>query len=144
MIFKKINPSDYGDLLFNMDVSAFNRSFDYPSSSIAMTLDYLKNCHVYLAFVDNAPVGVLAYEKKGDGIEVKQIIVLPEYQGKGHGRLIVKKLIDLTKGHHVWLVTHPKNTAAIVLYLKHGFEITEWKANYYGDGEPRLLLKKVG
>ncbi len=31
------------------------------------------------------------------------------------------------------IVTHPKNTPALKLYLKYGFKIESWKDNYYGD-----------
>ena len=141
MEFKKINPKKYGELLFKMDAQAFCRSFDYPSTSIKTTLDYLKNCSVYLVYKDDVPIGVFAYKKSGEEVEVKQIVVLPGFQGKGYGTLIVKKLLELVRGSRIQLVTHPKNTAAIILYLKNGFQIREWKDNYYGDGEPRLVLQ---
>lgn len=35
-----------------------------------------------------------------------------------------------------------ENASAIILYLKLGFEIYGLKENYYGDGQPRLLLKR--
>jgi len=40
----------------------------------------------------------------------------------------------------IWLITHPLNTPAILLYLKNGFQITGWKDNYYGDSEPRIIF----
>lgn len=40
------------------------------------------------------------------------------------------------------LVTHPENTKAIRLYESLGFKIAERKENYYGDGEPRVVLVK--
>jgi ribosomal protein S18 acetylase RimI-like enzyme len=141
MEFKKINPGEYGELLYKLDIQAFTRDFDYPSTSIQLTLKYLENCDVYLAYRNDNLIGVLAFEKKGGELEVKQIIVLPKYQGHGYGTIIVKKLLDLSKGYKTWLVTHPKNTRAIILYLKNGFQITAWKANYYGDREPRIVLQ---
>lgn len=141
MKFEKINPKNYGELLFKMDTEAFCRDFDYPSPSIKMTLDYLKGCEVYLAYLDKDPIGLFAYMKKNNNVEVKQIVVMPRYQNKGYGKIIVRKLLDLVKGSKIWLVTHPKNKAAIILYLKMGFLITGWKDNYYDDGQPRLLLQ---
>lgn len=140
MQFNKIDISQYGKQLYDMDVRAFNRSYDYPSPSVVMTLSYLKDCEVYMCEADGAPVGILAYAQVRGEVEVKQILVLPEYQNKGYGKNIVDKLIELTKGKKVWLVTHPKNTAAIILYLKRGFELAGWMDNYYGDGEPRIKL----
>jgi ribosomal protein S18 acetylase RimI-like enzyme len=43
----------------------------------------------------------------------------------------------------VHLVVHPKNVGALLLYLKCGFEMYGWDENYYGDGQPRLLVKRV-
>lgn len=141
MEFKKINPKEYGEVLYQMDIKAFNRDFDYPSPSVELTLDFLKDCEVYLAYENKILVGLFAYKHDKNDIEVKQVIVLPQYQRKGFGKKIVKKLMELVKGNKVYLHTHPKNTAAIIIYLKNGFEITVWKDNYYGDGEPRLVFE---
>lgn len=141
MEFKKINPEEYGELLYQMDVKAFNRDFDFPSTSVKLTLDFLKGCEVYLVYGKNIPIGLFAYKHNEDWVEVKQIIVLPEYQNRGFGKAIMKKLLELVKGKNIYLHTHPKNTAAIILYLKNGFEITTWKENYYGDGKPRMILR---
>ncbi len=142
MKFKKINPEEYGELLYQMDVKAFNRDFDFPSTSVKLTLDFLKGCEVYLVYEKNTPIGLFAYKQNDDRVEVKQIIILPKYQGKGFGKAIVKKLLELVQGKKTYLHTHPKNTAAIILYLKNGFEITDWKNNYYDDGEPRLIFQR--
>lgn len=141
MDIRQIDITQHGKTLYELDVAAFCRPYDYPSPSVPMTLSYLKGCIVYLAYDDGQPVGVLAYEIKGNEVEVKQVLVHPSRQGKGIGSCLVGKLIDDTADKHIWLVTHPKNTAAIITYLKNGFEITQWKDNYYGDGQPRLILK---
>jgi len=141
MEFKKINPDEYSELLYQMDVEAFNRDFDFSSTSVKLTLSFLKGCEVFLVYEKNIPIGFLAYKTNEGGVKVKQIIVLPKYQKKSYGKLIVKKLLELVKGNNVYLHTHPKNTAAIILYLKNGFQITAWKENYYGDGEPRLIFR---
>lgn len=144
MEFEKININDYGEVLYKLDVEAFNRDFDYPSPSVAMTLSYLQGCEVYLGRVNGEPAGVLAYERSSGRTEVKQIVVKPQYQNKGYGRQIVGKLLEETGGRHVWLVTHPKNIRAVILYLKSGFVITGYNKDYYGDGEPRLILQFGG
>jgi len=140
LLYKKINPHDYGKLLYEMDIKAFNRDFDYPSPSITMTLDYLKNCDVYLVYKNETIIGLFAFEDVSKKVEVKQIIVLPDYQHKGYGKEIVKEILRINKNKSICVVTHPKNTAAIILYLKNDFEITDWKDNYYGDSQPRLIF----
>ena len=140
LLYKKINPHDYGKLLYEMDINAFNRNFDYPSPSIAMTLDYLKNCNVYLVYSNETVIGLFAFKDVDKKVEVKQIIVLSDYQHKGYGKEIIKEIFRINKNKSIWLVTHPKNTSAIILYLKNGFEITGWKNNYYGDNQPRIIF----
>ena len=54
---------------------------------------------------------------------------------------MVKELIKLVGDKAIITVTHPQNTGAIILYLEHGFKIVGWKDDYYGDGQPRLMLE---
>ncbi len=143
MKFELINQSEHGQLLYEMDVKAFTRDFDFPSRSVDETIKYLSGCDVYLAYKDKELVGLFAIKIDKEVIEVKQIIVLPKHQKKGYGEEIVKKLLQVTKGKKVKLVVHPKNIIALILYLKNGFEIIEWKDNFYGDGEPRLILSRL-
>jgi ribosomal protein S18 acetylase RimI-like enzyme len=41
------------------------------------------------------------------------------------------------------LVVHPDNIGAIKLYNSLGFETESLKENYFGDGEPRLIMIKI-
>ena len=41
------------------------------------------------------------------------------------------------------LVTHPDNIKAIALYQSLGFAIESRKENYYGDGEPRIVMARI-
>ena len=58
MEFKKVNPEEYGELLYQMDIEAFNRDFDFPSTSVKLTLGFLKGCEVYLVCEKNILVGL--------------------------------------------------------------------------------------
>lgn len=139
---KKESLKEISQILFKIDNKAFSRDFDLPSKDVAEQERYLKNSSVYVAYDGKTPIGFFAYEHKDNNeIEVKSIAVIPEYQKKGVGKLMMKKLLKLVKDYSVKTVTHPYNTGAIILYLKHGFQIYGWKNNYYGDGQPRLLLK---
>ncbi len=140
----KVDATKEAEALFNLDNKAFHRDFDLPPRNIQEQIDYLQGSDVYILYDNDVPVGFFAFKKENDGIEVKVIVVIPEKQGKGYGKAMMKKLFELTNGKIIHLVTHPKNTSAIVYYLKSGFEIYGWKDNYYGDGEPRLLLKHTG
>lgn len=141
--FEKVDVREKAQLLFEMDIKSFTRDFDYPARNINDTIHFFKECSVYLVYEDVTPIGLFAYKTEKNMVEVRQINLLPQFQGKGYGKKMMKKLLDLAKGHDIWLVAHPRNISAIVLYLKSGFEISGWKDNYYGNGQPRLILNRT-
>lgn len=138
----KVDSKKEAQVLFELDNKAFHRDFDLPSRDVHEQIDYLEGCDVYILYDKHEPIGFFAFKKENEGIEVKAVVVTPEKQGKGHGKTMMKKLLELTEGHDLHLVTHPKNVGAIAYYQKFGFEMYGRKENYYGDGEPRLLLKR--
>ncbi len=97
---------------------------------------------VYFIKKDSKIVGTIQYEMKSpDHAYLSGLVVDPRFQGQGIGReaskLILQELKDMKR---VDLITHPHNTRALMLYLSLGFVIESWKDDYYGDGEPRLVL----
>ncbi len=141
MRIEKASLKEKAQLLFEMDVKSFTKDFDCPARNVEDTISYLTGSEIYLAYEGDEMIGSFSFIEKNGEVEIKQLLVLPQYQGKGYGRELVKESLNLVKGKRVWLVTHPKNTPAIITYLKAGFIINEWKENYYGDGQPRLLFR---
>lgn len=109
--------------------------------------EYLRKSNVFLVTLDKEPIGTVSYELKDkDRAYIDALTILPEYQGKGYASKVLEWLLIKLKGiKKVDLVTHPHNSKAISIYLKHGFVIEGWKDNYFGDGEPRieLVLTKI-
>jgi ribosomal protein S18 acetylase RimI-like enzyme len=139
---KRANLQKDADILFEIDIKSFNRSFDYPAESIDEVKSYLRNCAIYVCYDGSKPIASFSYRLgKNNSIELMQMMVLPDYQKKGVAKFMTKEFLRLTKGKKIYTVTHPLNTPAIILYLKFGFQIYGWKDNYYGDGQPRLRLK---
>jgi RimJ/RimL family protein N-acetyltransferase len=105
--------------------------------------EYLNKSTVYFIELDDEPIGTISYEKKSkDHAYLDGLIVHPDYQGHGYATQAVDWLLDKVKNYKkIDLVTHPKNSASIIVYLKNGFVITGWKDDYFGDGEPRLILE---
>ena len=113
--------------------------------SIDEMVMHLQNINAYVASVDGKPAGYIGYEYKNDNeIELVVIVVLPEFRRKGVGSSLFAHLLALEGRKEITLVTHPENTEAILFYLKHGFFIKGWKDNYFGNGQPRLLLERNG
>ena len=102
---------------------------------------YITNNVVYLIKNKNATLGTVSYEiKKPNSVHINGLIVKPQYRGQGVAKQAMKILLTGLKGKKVDLCVHPHNTPAIMLYLSLGFRIESWKNNYFGDGEPRLIL----
>jgi ribosomal protein S18 acetylase RimI-like enzyme len=107
-------------------------------------LDEISKNTVYLIEKDGEIVGDISYEiRDGKTAYISGFMVDPRFQGQGVGRQAMAMIMEELKGmEKIELVTHPRNTKALMLYLSLGFEIERWKDNYFGDGEPRVSLAK--
>ena len=103
----------------------------------------IQNDEVFFAVLDGEKIGVMAYHKNPDSNHITDLIVAKKLQGQGLGLLILKTLMEkVGENNQFDLVTHPENSAAIITYLKAGFLIKDLKENFFGDGEPRIVLVK--
>jgi len=102
----------------------------------------LQKGKVFLIEKDNAVIGNLSYvQKDDDHVYISGLVVSPEFQGQGIARKILTGLLEEFKNvQRIDLVTHPDNHRALNLYQSLGFVIESRKEDYYGDGEPRLVL----
>jgi len=100
---------------------------------------------VYIIENNGVAVGNIEYEMQGkDFACLCGFAIVPDFQGQGIGGEALAKVLDELKNvSRIELATHPKNSRAIMLYLSYGFSIESWKDNYYGDGEPRIIMSKT-
>lgn len=118
----------------------------YPSSSTQEdALDELTKSKVYFIKKNGQVVGNIGYEMKaGDNAEITGLMVDPRYQNQGIGREALTAVLDeLKRINRIELVTHPENENALSLYQSLGFHIESRVEDYYGDGQPRLVLVKA-
>lgn len=77
---------------------------------------------------------------------ILNVCVANEAQGRGHGRRLVQRLIDLSRWHRaerVFLEVRPSNPKAIALYHDLGFNEIGRRPNYYpakGGREDALVM----
>lgn len=65
---------------------------------------------------------------------VLNVCVEPKHQGHGHGRHLLRRLIDIARWHmadRVFLEVRPSNLSAIALYDSEGFNEIGRRPNYY-------------
>lgn len=138
---KKCNKEDW-KIVKRMEKSAKSKLF-HPIEREEEIKEYIAKSKVYIILQKNNPIGTVSYKIKRDGhIMFNGLTVLPKYRNKGIGLAAVKKILRKTGGRKAELVTHPENTPALIIYLKLGFKLKGWKDNYFGDGEPRVILWK--
>jgi ribosomal protein S18 acetylase RimI-like enzyme len=90
----------------------------------------------YISLVDKPKEGAM---------EVLNIGIDPEFQGRGYGKelMIFAEKQAIKKGRKkITLVTNKKNSLSINFYKNIGYTIIKEIKNYYGDGETRYLFEK--
>ncbi|TYB98257.1 MAG: GNAT family N-acetyltransferase [Kosmotoga sp.] len=89
----------------------------------------------FLCYKD-VPIGLVFTEFDNtlkDCISIGPVAVLPEYQGKGLGRILLRKGIEIasSNGYDSWLSVNEENTRAVKLYLSEGFKIIDHRKCYH-------------
>lgn len=83
----------------------------------------------------------------GEG-HVLNVCVAPEQRGQGHGRRLLRAILQLARGHvaeRVFLEVRPSNTGAIALYFDMGFNEIGRRPRYYpaNDGREDALVMAI-
>ena len=68
------------------------------------------------------------------------LCIAPEYQGRGHGRRLLRRMLDLARWHgagQVFLEVRPSNPGANALYRADGFNEIGKRPNYYPAAKGR-------
>ncbi|WP_440887526.1 GNAT family N-acetyltransferase [Vibrio sp. WZ-1] len=72
---------------------------------------------------------------------ILSLAVDSQHRGKGIARLLVEAaLTKASAGSVVKLTVDPNNAPAYKLYTSLGFKVLEKEEDYFGDGEPRLVM----
>ena len=142
IIFKKAAGKDI-PVLLEIEKSVSGKRTYSPMLTKEEWLEALKkNTMIYLLEMSSKIVGEVSYKiKSSDHAYIDGLVVMPEFQGKGIAREAMKILLKKLKSFkRIDLVTHPENEIAVNLYKSLGFATKKVIENYFGDGEPRLLL----
>ncbi|MEK6958423.1 MAG: GNAT family N-acetyltransferase [archaeon] len=106
--------------------------------------DYLAESQVYLIKLGNEFIGTASFKPENDSAYMDGLTISSKHQGKGYAKTAMRSIMKKTKDYkRAYLRVHPRNTSAVIIYLKEGFQITGWEDNHFGDGEPRILMEKT-
>ena len=97
---------------------------------------------VYLIYDGEKLVASTQLERKGPShVYLSGMVVHPDYQGRGIARKAAEFLLSKAgDAKRIDLVTHPDNFKVIKLWESLGFTFEKRVENYYGDGEPRIVM----
>lgn len=105
--------------------------------------EYVKNSIVFLIKNNDDIVGSISYDViDSEHADISGLVIKPEFQKKGFARKAMELLFEKLKDYKkLSLVVHPDNHA-LKLYESLGFKVESRKENYFGDGEPRMVMFK--
>lgn len=99
---------------------------------------------IYGYYINKILVAFLHIEKSYDEIDIINIVVKEDYQGKEIGTKLLNELFtmfkDVVKYH---LEVKVSNEKAINLYKKLGFEVVSKRVKYYEGEDGYLMIKEV-
>ena len=89
---------------------------------------------------DGLVIGYGVLSLAADEAHVLNVCAAPEVQGRGHGRRLLRALLQLARGRgaqRVFLEVRPSNAAAIALYHDEGFNEIGRRPRYYPAADGR-------
>lgn len=137
-----IRKADYKDLYSIVLIE--KEIFKEDQWSLKMIEEELNNSYDRCAWVISLNKKILGYymvRYSNDEISIMNIAVIPSFQGKGIGRLMMDHLVSHFPVYSsIFLEVKKSNFPAINLYLSMGFKQIGIRSNYYQDGTDALLM----
>ncbi len=91
---------------------------------LTITTDYIKNNETYKLIIENKIIGYYSILKTSkDEIKLDNIFILPEYIGKGYGKVLMIDCINKVRKLSVKTIVLDSEPNAEKFYTKLGFEV---------------------
>ena len=116
-------------------------------SETPITSDYVKNMladedningGMLILYHNKKPVGVIRGSKDEyegtPAMNIGPLAIIPEYQGKGFGKILLRTILNFAKNHSyklTYLCVNAENERAKSLYISEGFKQTEAAICFY-------------
>ncbi|MGB0135019.1 ribosomal protein S18-alanine N-acetyltransferase [Dokdonella sp.] len=133
--FRAMRASDL-ETISRIELSAYPYPWTFGIFRDCMAAGY--ECWVLERSTELIGYGVLSVA--GGEAHILNLCVAPGEQGRGHGRRILARLLDLARWHHadrVFLEVRPSNKPAVALYDSVGFNEIGKRPNYYPGKKSR-------
>jgi ribosomal protein S18 acetylase RimI-like enzyme len=99
--------------------------------------EYLNRSDVFTARQNGETLGVVVlFPLTAEIVEIKNVAVVPEFQGQGIGSFLIKNVVQialLNRQKSICIGTANSSVGQLYLYQKLGFEITDIKRHFFTD-----------
>lgn len=102
-----------------------------------------------VAELDGNMIGYAIMMPALDEVELLDISIAAEYQGRGLGSDLLQRMMELARSinmQRMFLEVRPSNVAALALYSKHGFREIGLRRDYYSVGdkyEDAIVMERI-
>jgi ribosomal protein S18 acetylase RimI-like enzyme len=107
--------------------------------------EYLSQSDTFIAKQNEETLGIVVlFPLTGETVEIKNIAVRPELQGRGIGSYLIQNVIkvaEIKEYKNAVIGTANSSIGQLYLYQKHGFEITEIRKNFFIDNYPEPIYE---
>lgn len=107
---------------------------------------FVKSTHEVIGYMKLNEGRAQTELQKEDSFEIERIYVLSDYQGKGIGRQLLEKAIQMAKkkkASYIWLGVWEENKRAIQFYKKNGFIAFDEHYFMVGDDKQTDIMMKL-
>ena len=118
---------------------------DFWTPSILKSELESQNSKYIVAILENVVVGFAGIIISVDDAEITNIVTRKSYRKKGIGKLLLDKLIDMSKEigkNEISLEVNEKNIPAINLYKSSNFEQVGLRKKYYNGQDNAIIMTK--
>jgi [ribosomal protein S18]-alanine N-acetyltransferase len=142
-----VRPAEAADFesLHDVDGRLFGE-LGYQYFVLRQLFDAFRKCWLVAA----GPSGLIGYSFGVPGLDGESawlfgLAVEPNHRNRGYGTRLTRASLAVLSGmgvDRVSLTVEPENAAAIRLYRRFCFVESEFRANYFGPGEDRLVMSR--
>lgn len=115
------------------DYEATSTPWPWGESRVHQSLSSGHHCYV---LVEDKAIGYCVLLPLGEELEILNLVVFSEFQGRGYGRVLLDKIKAVARdlgASKLWLEVRADNLRARNVYLSAGFAETGIRKKYYLD-----------
>ncbi len=144
IILKRASEEDVATLL-SIERNLKNLKTYSPILTKKEMIESLRKGVKYIIKKDGIVVGSYAYEIKSKNcVNIGGPAIMPEFQGQGIAKEVTNRILKEIKDFkRIELEIHPDNIVSLKLFKSFGFIVESRVENYFGDGEPRIVLARI-